>query len=211
MTGDLRRDLFRYLTGQSPTYFADRLPGTLASRITATSNAVFTTENMFAWNVLPPCIAMLGAIVCLSTVSPPMAGGLVLVGRAHGAGAVPPRRARRGRGTDDFAEKAASVDGEMVDVHQQHGAGARLRRIAASTALRPDRQARDGRAPASLLYLEKLRLFHAVVTVILTLGLLGWAILLWERARHPGDVVLVARSASRSCRRPAIWRWRWST
>src|SRR5947209_16283934 len=32
VTGDLRRDLFRHLTGQSPSYFADRGPGTLSSR-----------------------------------------------------------------------------------------------------------------------------------------------------------------------------------
>jgi ATP-binding cassette, subfamily B, bacterial len=44
VTGDLRRDLFRHLTGHAPGYFADRLPGTLASRVTATSNAVFTVE-----------------------------------------------------------------------------------------------------------------------------------------------------------------------
>src|SRR5436305_7313559 len=62
VTGDLRRDLFRHLTGHSPRYFADRLPGMLSSRITATSNAVFTVENMFVWNVLPPCIATLAAI-----------------------------------------------------------------------------------------------------------------------------------------------------
>src|SRR5262249_25427762 len=47
VTGDLRRDLFRHLTGHSAGYFADRLPGMLTSRITATSNAVFTAENMF--------------------------------------------------------------------------------------------------------------------------------------------------------------------
>jgi ATP-binding cassette subfamily B protein len=47
VTGDLRRDLFRHLTGHSPGYFADRLPGMLTSRVTATSNAVFTAENMF--------------------------------------------------------------------------------------------------------------------------------------------------------------------
>ena len=47
VTGDVRRDLFRHLTGHAPSYFADRLPGTLTSRITATSNAVFTVENMF--------------------------------------------------------------------------------------------------------------------------------------------------------------------
>jgi ATP-binding cassette, subfamily B, bacterial len=54
VTGDLRRDLFRHLMGHSPSYFADRLPGMLTSRVTATSNAMFTAENMFMWNVLPP-------------------------------------------------------------------------------------------------------------------------------------------------------------
>ena len=57
VTGDLRRDMFRHLTGHAPSYFSDRLPGMLTSRITATSNAVFTVENMFVWNVLPPCAA----------------------------------------------------------------------------------------------------------------------------------------------------------
>ena len=67
VTGDLRRDLFRHLTGHSPSYFADRLPGTLSSRITATSNAIFTVENMFIWNVLPPCAATVAAIALLAT------------------------------------------------------------------------------------------------------------------------------------------------
>ena len=53
--------MFRHLTGHAPSYFSDRLPGMLTSRITATSNAVFTVENMFVWNVLPPCIATVSA------------------------------------------------------------------------------------------------------------------------------------------------------
>jgi len=48
VTGDLRRDLFRHLTGHSPNYFANRLPGMLTARVTATSNAVFTVESMFS-------------------------------------------------------------------------------------------------------------------------------------------------------------------
>ena len=79
VTGDLRRDLFRHLTGHSPSYFAERLPGTLTSRITATSNAVFTGENMFIWNLLPPCVATVAAIALISTVSLPMAAGLAIV------------------------------------------------------------------------------------------------------------------------------------
>ena len=43
----------------------------------------------------------------------------------------------------------------------------------------------------SLFYLEKLRIFHAVVTIVLALGLLAWAIMLWQRgAATTGDVVL---------------------
>lgn len=59
VTGDLRRDIFRHLTGHAPSYFSDRMPGMLTSRITATSNAVFTVENMFVWNVLPRALPQL--------------------------------------------------------------------------------------------------------------------------------------------------------
>src|SRR5579862_9529819 len=78
VTGDLRRDLFRHLTGHSPGYFADRLPGMLTSRVTATSNAVFTAENMFIWNVLPPCVATVSAIALVCTISTTMAGALAV-------------------------------------------------------------------------------------------------------------------------------------
>ena len=86
VTGDLRNDLFRHLTGHSPSYFSDRLPGMLTSRITATSNAVFTVENMFVWNVAPPCVATLGSIALISTVSAPMAAGLAVLAAILSAG-----------------------------------------------------------------------------------------------------------------------------
>jgi ATP-binding cassette, subfamily B, bacterial len=115
VTGDLRRDIFRHLTGHAPSYFSDRLPGMLTSRITATSNAVFTVENMFVWNVLPPCIATFAAIALIGTVSLPMSAALIVVAGAmvvamfHLAAAGKPLH-------DEFADKAAAVDGEMVDV-----------------------------------------------------------------------------------------------
>jgi ATP-binding cassette subfamily B protein len=44
----------------------------------------------------------------------------------------------------------------------------------------------------SLVSLEKLRLFHAAVTVVLTIALLAWAIMLWQNGvGTAGDVVLV--------------------
>src|SRR5262249_51383888 len=85
VTGSLRRDLFRHMAGHAPSYFSAQLPGTLTSRITATSNAVFAIENMFIWNVIPPCLATVFAIVLVATVSVPMAcvlsglGSVVLI------------------------------------------------------------------------------------------------------------------------------------
>ena len=44
----------------------------------------------------------------------------------------------------------------------------------------------------SLFYLERLRIMHALVTVALTMALLAWAIMLWQRkAATTGDVILV--------------------
>ena len=192
VTGDLRADLFRYLTGHAPSYFAKRLPGVLTSRITATSNAIFTIENMCAWNILPPCIATVGAIAFLSTVSVWMAAFLAIVSGIV-VGAIF-RIAAAGKPLHhDFAEKAAAVDGEMVDVIGNIGLvkafGGLLREhgrfsITVNQELTARRQ--------SLLYLEKLRLMHAFLTVILMLGLLAWAIRLWQqKSATAGDVILV--------------------
>ena len=192
VTGDLRRDLFRHLTGHSQSYFADRMPGTLTSRVTATSNAVFTSENMFIWNVLPPCAATVAAIALVFTVSFPMAAGLSLI--AGTLVVIMFRMAAAGRPLHhDFASKAAAVDGEMTDIVgnmplvRAFGGFLREHRRFDATVER-EMEARR----RSLFYLEKLRIFHAVVTIILALGLLAWAIMLWQTgAATTGDVVLI--------------------
>jgi ATP-binding cassette subfamily B protein len=192
VTGDLRCDLFRHLTGHAPSYFADRLPGTLSSRITATSNAVFTIENMFVWNVLPPCVATFVSVAWVATVSLPMAAGLCAIAallvftmfRLAAAG----RRYHH-----DFAEKAAAVDGQMIDIIGNipvvwafGGLFREHRRFAATV----EREVMTRRR--SLYYLEMVRSLHAVVTLMLTIALFAWAIMLWERgAATTGDVVLV--------------------
>jgi len=191
VSGDLRRDLFRHLMGHSPAYFADRLPGMLTSRVTATSNAVFTAENMLIWNVLPPCAATLAAIALVCTISLPMAGALALI--AGIMVCVMFRLAAAGRPLHhDFARKAAAVDGEMVDVVNNmplvraFGGFLREHRRFDTTVNREINARRK-----SLLYLEKLRVLHAVVTIVLTLGLVAWAIMLWEQGQATtGDVVL---------------------
>jgi ATP-binding cassette, subfamily B, bacterial len=191
VTGDLRRDLFQHLTGHSPSYFADRLPGTLTSRVTATSNAIFTAENMFVWNVLPPCAATIAAIALVRTISLPMAVSLALI--AGIMVCIMFRLAAAGRPLHhDFAGKAAAVDGEMTDVVANMplvrafgGLFREHRRFDATVEREMEARRR------SLFYLEKLRIFHALVTIMLTLGLLAWAITLWQQGEATtGDVVL---------------------
>ena len=192
VTGDLRRDMFRHLTGHAPSYFSNRLPGMLTSRITATSNAVFAVENMFVWNVLPPCVATVSAILLIGTVSFAMSAGLIVVAAIMLVAMF--RLAAAGKPLhDEYADKAAAVDGEMVDVISNLP----LVRAFAGLSYEHDRfdatveRELDARG-RSLRYLEKLRLLHAVVTILLTIALLAWAIMLWQKgAATTGDVVLV--------------------
>ena len=192
VTGDLRRDIFRHLTGHAPSYFSDRLPGMLTSRISATSNAVYTVENMFVWNVLPPCMATIAAIALIGTVSLPMAAGLIVIAGAMVFAMF--RLAAAGKPLhDDFADKAAAVDGEMVDVINN------MPLVRAFCGLRYEHDRFDATVNReltargrSLRYLEKLRMLHAGITVLLTVALLAWAIVLWQRGgATTGDVVLV--------------------
>ena len=193
VTGDMRRDLFQHLTGHSLAYFADRQPGTLAGRITATANAIFQVENTFAWSVLPPCLAVLFSIAMLASINVLMAAVLVVI--AIVLGLVLAWMAGGGRRLHQrYASTAAAVDGELVDVINNmplvRAFGATLReRERFAVRVESEMQARG----QSLRYLERLRLFHAATTAVLAGGLLGWAILLWlHHQASTGDVVLVS-------------------
>jgi len=192
VTGDVRSDLFRHLTGHAPSYFSSSPPGSLTSRVTATSNALFTVENMLVWNVLPPCMATVWSIALVATVSYAMAACLVVVAalviltmfRAAAAG----RQLHQ-----EFAYRAAAVDGELTDVVGNMtivkafgGLSREHRRFDAAV----DREMAARRR--SLRYLERLRIMHALVTVALTIGLLAWVLVLWQQGQATtGDVILV--------------------
>src|SRR5262249_39695720 len=131
-------------------------------------------------------------IILIGTVSPYMAAGLIVI--AGGMVIAMFRLAAAGKPLhDDFADKAAVVDGEVIDVisnmplvrafcgithqHERFDATASRELIARSRSLR---------------YLEKLRLTHAGITVALTVALMAWAITLWQKGEATtGDVVLV--------------------
>jgi ATP-binding cassette, subfamily B, bacterial len=192
VTGDVRRDLFRHLTGHAPSYFATWRPGVLTARISATSTAMFTVENLVVWNVLPPCMATLWAIALVGTVSVPMAAALVVVAAAVivamflWAAAGKPLH-------HEFATRAAAVDGELTDVV---GNMAMVKAFGGIAREHERFDATVGQEIAarqrSLRYLERLRIVHALVTVVLTVGLLGWVLHLWQEGHATtGDVILV--------------------
>ena len=192
VTGDLRSELFRHLTGHAPGYFAQRLSGTLTGRVTSTSNAAFAVENLFVWNVLPPCVATVGAIAYLAMVSLPMTAVLTAV--AAFVMFVLFRLAVAGTPLHHgFADRAARVEGELADVIGN------MPLVRTFGAIRREHSRFDATVGhemsarrRSLYYLEKLRLLHAAITIVLTVAMLAWAIVLWQRGQvSTGDVVLV--------------------
>jgi ATP-binding cassette, subfamily B, bacterial len=196
VTGDIRRDLFSHLSGHSPSYFAERLPGGLASRISATANAAFMLENTGSWNALPPCIAVAFSIAFIGSVSPGLAGVLTLL--ALGMGAIVFWLARYGTPLHrDYAERASGVDGELVDVISNFG----VVRAFGATAREQGRigdqiEVEMTSRRKSMYYLEHLRLLHAVMTAIMTAGVVAWGILLWQRGSATvGDLVLISTLA----------------
>jgi ATP-binding cassette subfamily B protein len=192
VTGDVRRDLFRHLTGHAPSYFASWKPGVLTARVSATATAMFTVENLLVWNVLPPCMATLWAIALVATVSPAMAASLVVVAAITIVGMF--LWAAAGRPLHhEFASRAAAVDGELTDVV---GNMAMVKAFGGIAREHHRFDATVGQEIAarqrSLRYLERLRIVHALVTVALTIGLLAWVLSLWQEGlATTGDVILV--------------------
>jgi ATP-binding cassette subfamily B protein len=149
-----------------------------------------------AWNVLPPCIAVTCAILLIGTVDPIMAASLLAIAAALGV--LIHYMARNGTPLHrDFARQAAAVDGELVDVVGNFGVvrafGATLREQKRfATTLRSEMASRS----TSLLYMERLRLVHAVLTAILTASIIGWTLMLWQHGQATvGDIVLITSLA----------------
>ncbi len=196
VTGDMRRDLFAYLAGHSPGFFASRLPGGIASRVSSSANNAFTVLNTSVWSVIPPVAAVGLSIAFIGSVNRPLALGLLVL--ALLLGVVVFTLARRGTPLHrTYAEQAAGVDGQLVDVisnfsvMRAFGATAREQARLASTI-----GAEMATRRRSLYYMEHLRVIHAVLTALLTAGVVGAGILLWLDGRATvGDLVLLTSLA----------------
>jgi ATP-binding cassette, subfamily B, bacterial len=196
VTGDIRRDLFGYLSGQSPGFFASRLPGGLASRVSSSANNAFVLLNTLVWNVIPPIVAVTLSITFIGWVNLRLAGALM--GLALLLGGMIFILARRGTPRHRrFAEQAAGVDGELVDVISNFNV---MRAFGATwrerTRLADTIGAEMASRRRSLYYMEHLRVIHAVLTALLTAGVVGAGINLWLAGQATvGDIVLITSLA----------------
>ncbi|MEZ0604194.1 ABC transporter ATP-binding protein [Paraburkholderia sp. IW21] len=192
VTGDIRNEMFGYLTAHAPVFFADKQPGVLSSRVSAMANAAYIIENTVAWTALPPCLTVVGAIAMIAVVSVPMSLSLVSISGALAFWLF--LLASKGTARHQaFAARAASVDGEPVDVIGNIGLVRTFSAVPMECRRLDEYLKTEGAARTqSLRYLEKLRLLHSAATTLLSAGLLGWTLLLWSQGRATtGDVVLV--------------------
>jgi ATP-binding cassette subfamily B protein len=196
VAGDLRVDLFEHLSGHSSQYFTDRFPGAIAGRVTTAANAAFSLENSLTWMTLPPAAAVVSSIAVLGLVNWRMTA--VLSTLAVLIGGVIWRFAARSRCLlDSFADRAASVTGDLTDVIANMGlvrafgaAGRERRRLRGKIEHEMSAQQQSLRA------LERLRLFHAVCVFAVAAGALVWSVRLWSAGEiTTGDVVLTTTLA----------------
>ncbi|WP_259651907.1 ABC transporter ATP-binding protein [Variovorax sp. UMC13] len=190
---DVRLDMFRYLSGHSLDFFAEHMAGSLGNRVTATAGAAGSIYGTMIWKILPPCVDFVGAVVVLCTIDWRMA--LALAGFVAVVAAILAVFARRARPLQQrFAQEAAQVGGELVDVVANiwtvHAFSARQRehdRLRAAFGTEASAQQR------SWLYLEKARALHDLCLWLMAGSMLIWAVEGWRAGvRMAGDVVVIS-------------------
>ncbi|HEX4618031.1 MAG TPA: ABC transporter ATP-binding protein, partial [Stellaceae bacterium] len=188
---EAKLDLFNHLSGHCSRYFADRLGGALANRISATGDSVQQVFSLILFNLAPVCADFCAAMVMLSMVGWHLGAALAVFVLL--AGCALARAGHRGTPRHRFhADRAAAVGGELVDVlsniwvvkafsarSRERGRFARLLEIE-KTAHRD-----------SLMYIERTRALHDVGLWLMAGGMLAWTLHLWSKGQvSPGDVVL---------------------
>ncbi len=191
-------DLFNHLSGHCSRYFADRMGGALANRVSAAGDALQQVHSITLFNIAPVCADFVAALSMLATVEWHLVAALCafVTIMAGGLAQLSHRGAPRHR---LHADRAAEVGGELVDVLSNiwvvKAFSARARERARFERLL------DGEATAhrgSLMYIERLRVFHDVGLWLMAGGMLAWTLHLWSLGRiTPGDVILTVALALR--------------
>jgi len=147
---------------------------------------------MITFNAFPPLFATLVSIVYLAMVSWAMAA--ILTGIVAIVVALMFYWAARGAPLHQaYASDAASVDGDMIDIISNISVVKAFGRLLGEHRRLGGVISRELRSrKKSLYFLEKLRIFHALITALLTSCVLAWAIHLWQDGQATaGDVILV--------------------
>jgi ATP-binding cassette subfamily B protein len=190
---DLRLDLFQHLTGQPMRYFAENYSGALGNRITQTATATAQIFSALTWNILPPVVDFLGAVVVLSIIDVRMAGALV--GFVAIVASLILVFGSRGRPLHQrFAEEGARTNGRLVDVVanvwtvKAFAARQRQReRFERELGTEAEAQKR------SWMFMEKTRLMHDASLWLMAGTMLLWAVLGWRSGQlTAGDVVVIS-------------------
>ena len=190
---DIRLDLFRHLAGHSMRYFQDQMGGALGHRLTATAGAFGAIVSRVVWDIAPPCVSFVGALLLFATLDGRMTAALAgFVGATTlGLVAVGLRGRHHHRA---YAQRSSQAGGELMDVINNMLAvktfSARDRERARLAGAFGEEAAAHTR---SWLYNEKIRVVNDVALVVMAAATLVWAAHLWRIGRiTPGDVVLVS-------------------
>lgn len=190
---DIRLDLFVHLTGHSMRYFNQHFSGALGNRITSTAAATGELFSTIFWRILPPITDFLGAIIVLTSIRWEMSLGLMLSVLVV-AGLLIIFGIRGRRIHDNYAERASSASGKMIDVVSNVWtvkAFSASRREKRRLAKELNKEATAHRQ--SWMYIELARVIHDLCLVVTAGGMLLWAILLWRASSiSTGDVVIVS-------------------
>jgi ATP-binding cassette subfamily B protein len=188
---EAKLDLFNHLSGHCNRYFADRLGGSLAGRITGTGDAVQQVLQIILFNLAPVIADFCAALVMLTTIGWQVVAALGLFVLLSGS--LLARGCHRGTPRHHLhADRAAEVGGELVDVLSNMW----LVKAFSARARERGRFARllEGERTThrdSLMYVERVRVLHDVGLWLMAAGLLVWTLYLWSLGQvSAGDVVL---------------------
>ena len=190
---DIKLDLFRHLTGHSMRYFQDQLAGALGHRLTSTAGAFGQIVTRLVWDIAPPVVSFLGALLLFAgldgVMTAALAGFVALTTAFLVLYGLQGRRHHR-----VFARRSSEAGGELMDVLNNM--------LAVKTFSARDRErSRLGDAfgdeaqahTKSWLHNEKIRVVNDIAMVLMAGATLVWAAHLWQVGRiTPGDVVLVS-------------------
>ncbi len=190
---DIRLDLFRHLSGHSMRWFQDQMGGALGHRVTATAGAFGAIVSRMVWDIAPPCVSFVGALLLFATLDRWMALALAGFVAATTTGLV--AFGLRGRAHHRaYARRSGEAAGELMDVIGNMLAVKTFSARDRERARLADTFGDEAQAHTrSWMYNEKIRLVNDVALVAMAAATLVWAAHLWRIGKiTPGDVVLVS-------------------